>query len=115
MPPRQFSRFTFSEAAVDVDTGRLLLSEYEPFRFQTLSDNRTHVAADGDTLFTLAGHYFAPLPRPAGLYWILADFQPDPIVDPTIALVPGTTIWVPSLRTVQELIFSETRRADTVG
>ncbi len=91
------------------------MSEYEPFRFVALSDNIRHVVSDGDTLFNLAGDYYQALPRPSGLYWILADFQPTPIIDPTIALVPGTILWIPSLRTVQDSIFNETRRAATAG
>lgn len=110
MPPRRYSRHTFCTAAVDETTGALMLSEPEPFGFQSLSDNVQHTVRDGDTLFGLAGTYFAPLARACGLWWIIADFQPTPIVDPTLKLAPGSTLWIPSLRTVTELVFSETRR-----
>ena len=111
MPPRRFSRHTFTSAVLG-DDGRLFLTEREPFRFRSLPDNRQHVVKEGDTLFSLAGRYFAPLPRPAGLWWVIADFQPDPVHDPTVALEPGRVLVVPSIRTVQEEIFSETRRAE---
>jgi hypothetical protein len=111
MPPRRFSRHTFTSAVKD-DEGRLFLTEREPFRFRSLPDNRQHVVKEGETLFSLAGRYFAPLPRPAGLWWVIADFQPDPIHDPTVALEPGRVLVVPSIRTVQEEVFSETRRAE---
>ncbi len=109
MPPRRWSRFTFCTALKDVD-GTLLLTDPEPFGYQPFTDNRLHVVKEGESLFTLAGRYFAPLPRPAGLWWVLADFQPEPILDPTLVLTPGTTLVVPSLRTVQEEIFNERRR-----
>lgn len=112
MPPRRFSRFTFSAAVLD-DAGRLLLTEREPYRFRALADTRQHVVQQGDTLFTLAGRYFAPLPRPAGLWWAIADFQPEPIHDPTLALHPGRLLFIPSVRVITEEIFSEARRQGT--
>ena len=112
MPPRRFSRYMFTSAVLDEEE-RLFLTEREPFRFRSLSDNRQHVVKEGETLFTLAGQYFAPLPRPAGLWWIIADFQIDPIHDPTIQLSPGRVLVIPSVRTVLEEIFSEKRRTES--
>ncbi len=111
MPPRRFSRYAFCSAVLDEDE-RLFLTEREPYRFRQLPDNREHVVKEGESLFSLAGRYFAPLPRPAGLWWVIADFQPDPVHDPTIALDPGRVLVVPSVRTVVEEVFSEKRRAE---
>jgi hypothetical protein len=111
MPPRRFSRFSFSAATLDAQ-GRLLLTEREPFRFRSFSDNRQHVVREGDTLFSLAGLYFAPLPRPSGLWWIIADFQPAPIHDPTLALELGSLLFVPSIRVVTEEVLSDARRQE---
>ena len=112
MPPRRFSRFMFSSAVLD-GQGRLLLTDREPFRFRVFPDTRQHVVQQGDTLFSIAGRYFAPLPRPAGLWWVIADFQPDPVHDPTLSLDPGRLLFVPSVRVVTEEIFAETRRQET--
>jgi hypothetical protein len=112
MPPRRFSRFSFSAAVLD-DRGRLLLTEREPFRFRSLPDNRQHLVREGDTLFSLAGRYFAPLPRPAGLWWIIADFQPAPIHDPTLRLELGRVLVIPSIRVVTDEVLSEARRLET--
>ena len=71
---------------------------------------RVHVVAQGDTLEGLAGRYFAPLPRACGFWWVLADFQPDPIVDPTLELDVGRRLVVPSLRVLTDVILSEQRR-----
>lgn len=111
MPPRRFSRYTFCTAELD-DRGRLLLSEREPFRFRAFSDNRQHLVREGDSVFSLAGRYFAPLPRPSGLWWIIADFQPEPIHDPTLTLELGRIVVIPSIRVVTEEVFSEARRQD---
>lgn len=109
MPPRRLSRYTFTTASRDAD-GVLLLSDPEPFRFVDLADNVRHVVQDGDTLFALAGRYFRGVPRACGLWWVIADFQPEPIHDPTLRLAAGRVLFVPSVRTVTELVFSETRR-----
>jgi hypothetical protein len=43
---------------------------------------------------------------------VIADFQPDPIHDPTLELEPGRVLVIASLRTVLEEIFSESRREE---
>jgi len=111
MPPRRFSRHMFTSAVLDAQ-GRLYLTEREPFRFRPLPDNRHHLVTEGESLFSLAGRYFAPISRPAGLWWVLADFQPEPICDPTLTLEPGRVVVIPSVRTVLEEIFSEARRGE---
>lgn len=82
----------------------------EPYRFRVFEDNREHVVRQGDSLFTLAGKYFSPLPRACGLWWVIADFQPAPIHDPTIVLEVGRVLVIPSLRTLNDEVFSERRR-----
>lgn len=109
MPPRINSRYTFCSGLVDEDE-RLFLSAREPFRYRALPDNIVYRVAGGDTLWALADRYYQGLTRPAGFWWVIADFQPEPIFDPTIALQPGQTLIIPSLQTVSTLIFSEDRR-----
>lgn len=103
MPPRLGSRYTFSFGVRD-EMGRLFLTELEPFRFRELPDNRKHRVVEGDTLFHLAGRYFAPLPRACGYWWVIADFQPEPIVDPTLALGIGRVIHIPSVNALTEML-----------
>jgi hypothetical protein len=112
MPPRLRSRHTFTLGVLD-ESDRTWLTERVPYRFRVFADNRQHVVAQGDTLWTLAARYFRALPRPAGLWWIIADFQPEPIIDPTVRLRIGSVVVIPSVRTVIERIFDETRRAET--
>ena len=75
-----------------------------------VGENGVVRVAQGDTLEGLAGRYFAPLPRACGFWWVLADFQPDPIVDPTLELDVGRRLVVPSLRVLTDVILSEQRR-----
>jgi len=108
MPPQTGSRFSFCLGVLD-EQGRRYLTEREPYRYRPLPDNRVHRVVDGDTLFDLAGRYFAPLPRACGYWWAIADFQPDPIVDPTIALAAGAEVIVPSLRVLTDVILAPHR------
>lgn len=112
MSPRNLSRHTFATAQKD-ETGALMLYGTEPFRFVARPDNIQHVVNDGDTLWSLAARYFKNQPRPAGLWWVIADFQPDPIHDPTRRLTRGRTVWIPSERTLTEEIFSSRRRIES--
>ncbi len=113
MPPRRLSRYTFCAAVEDAD-GVRFLTEREPFRYRALGDNRHHIVKEGDSLFNLAGRYFRGFTRPAGLWWTIADFQPAPIIDPTLTLTIGRVVVVPSERTVSELIFSPERAREIV-
>lgn len=109
MPPRIGSRHSFTLGIRD-EAGRLFLTEREPYRFRQHADNRVHLVAGGDTLFGLAGKYFAPLPRASGFWWVIADFQPDPIVDPTLQLELGRQLIIPSVRVLTDVILGEQRR-----
>ena len=109
-----FSRYLFCLGLTDAK-GNFYLTDRVPFRYIARSDNRFHTAAEGDTLFTLAHKYFAPLPRAEKLYWVIADFQPTPILDATVKLTIGATIVIPSVRCVKEEIFNESRRVDFAG
>jgi hypothetical protein len=67
---------------------------------------------EGDTLWGLAGLYFAPLPRACGFWWAIADFQPDPVVDPTLGLALGRVLVIPSTRVLSGVILGEARRRE---
>jgi len=109
MPPKVGSRHAGTVAMLD-DDGRPYLTDREPFGYRDLPDNRKHVVVEGDTFWSLADRYFDPLPRACGLFWILCDFQPEPVLDPTRALEIGRVVIIPSLRTVTELILGDAGR-----
>lgn len=110
MPPQPFSRHFFTSGVKDVNDN-LLLTERVPYRFQDFTDNRFYIVKAGDTLHTLAARLFdGVVGNPAGLYWVICDFQPEPILDPTLKLTPGRMLVIPSIRVLTEEIFSESRR-----
>jgi hypothetical protein len=108
MPPRKNSRYTFSRG-YENDNGDFILTDPSPYRYRPFSDNSFHTVESGDNLFNIAAKYFKGFNRPSGLYWIIADFQPDPVHDPTLKISEGTQLIIPSMRTVIEYIFSSKR------
>lgn len=111
MPPRAASRHLFCTGRYDPN-GNLYLTERTPFAYRDLPDNIRCTVREGDTLWTVAARHFAGLRRAAMLWWVIADFQSPPIVDPTLALVVGSTLVLPSVRTLRELICNPSRQTD---
>lgn len=111
-PISRYSRNYFCTAQPDA-AGNLFLSEPVPFRYVERDDTIQHRAVAGDTWWSLAYQYYGSIPEAANLLWhVIMDFQPVGVVDPTIALTPGTIIYVPSLQTLQTEVFGEDRRKD---
>lgn len=95
------------------DDGDLLLTEPEPFRYRAFDDNRVLRATQGDTPFSVAARaYKDEVDRPSMLYWAICDFQPEPIVDPTLEFEQGQVVVIPSFRTIVEHVTSESRREE---
>ena len=108
MPPTERSRTRLCSGVID-DQGDLVLTDPEPFVYRELPDSISHAVTQADTWQSIAYMYYSD----ALLWWAVADFQPSgPVYDPTIALVPGERIVLPSLRVVQEDILSESRRPE---
>jgi len=87
----------------------MYLTDREPYGYVAHPDNREHTVVQGDSLFTLAGQYFAPLPRACGYWWAIADFQLEQTLDPTLELVLGSTLAIPSLRVLTDVILADPR------
>lgn len=114
MPPRENSRDTFAEEVVD-GVGDTVLTVPNPYRYREFPDTARHPVVDGETLQGLAGRYFKNFPRACTLWFVIADFQPEPIHDPTISLEAGRVLLIPSERVVSEEILTEARRAEATG
>jgi hypothetical protein len=106
-----YSRNRYATEHLD-DNGVSYLDEDEPVRYSPEPDHRFHVAAEGDTWWGLAHLYFYGIQRACGLWWALCDYQPEPVIDPTIAIVPGRTVVIPSERVLRTKLFTAARRGD---
>lgn len=109
MPPRANSRYRHCRGVLD-EHGNTALTEREPFGFRRFADNLEHRVVEGDSLWGLAARRYAALERPAGYWWVIADFQPEPIVDPTLTLDVGRVLVIPSLRVLTDVILGDRRR-----
>jgi nucleoid-associated protein YgaU len=90
--------------------GRVELLPRGFFGFQKFSDTVEHIALSGDTLWQIAAKYYSgQYSRAALMYWVIADFQPEPITDPTLVILAGTKIYVPSIKVIEMYIFSPSR------
>jgi len=105
------SRYQYCWELFD-EAGVPYLTEPEPFAYRDERDNRVHTVAEGETLWGLAHFAFAGYPRPCGLWWVIGQYQPTPIVDPTVALAAGSQLFIPSERVVRLMLFNPARRRD---
>lgn len=105
------SRYRYNREYLD-DAGNRYFDEREQFVYRDEPDNRYHTVSEGDTLWGLSHKYFPEFERPAGLWWVIAEFQPDMIVDPTEVLKAGQTIVIPSQRLVRQEVFNPARREE---
>jgi hypothetical protein len=86
------------------------LDEREPFRFRDEPDNKFHTAHDGDTWWGLAWKFFPGFPDKALMWRLLCEYQPEPVVDPTIKIETGRRIAIPSERLVRTKVFNRDNR-----
>lgn len=64
-----------------------------------------HVVEDGDTLWSLADFYYeGSAETDTNYWWAIADFQPEPINDPTIKLSPGQILLIPPLELIMAVL-----------
>jgi nucleoid-associated protein YgaU len=109
------SRYKYTTRATNLaeTVSRTYLFAREPIAFEDDEENTTHVVRAGETLQTLATKYFGSYPDAATLWWVIAEFQPTPIVDPTQKLKPGALLVIPSPILTHNIINS--RYEDTLA
>ena len=87
------------------DDDTLILDLRAKLEFQESSDDILHIVQKGETLHTLAATYYQGFPNAATLWWAIADYQPEPIIDPTLELQEGQVIIIPAADAVQDGLF----------
>lgn len=105
----KYSRYQFC-TVLGGDGQTAHLDEREPFRFRDESDNRFYTTKEGDTWWGLAWRFFTGFPNRSLLWWLLCEYQPEPVVDPTIVIPAGTTVVIPSERLLRTKVFSPENR-----
>jgi nucleoid-associated protein YgaU len=78
----------------------------EAISYKSDSENQVYVVRAGDTLQTLALKFFSGFADASNLWWVIAEFQPEPIFDPTLRLEPGSLLIIPSVTMVSYLLNS---------
>ena len=93
-----------SEGVFD-ENNRHFLTERKPFRYDAkLLGTKKHRVVKGDNLWTLAFKFYDPIPNAEHLYFVICEFQPDPILDPSLDLEVNRILHIPSPRVVQEKV-----------
>lgn len=83
---RHINRFRFSQGVFSDLRERLA--------FKDRKDNRGYTVKEGDNLLNISFRFFPSFDRPAGLWWIIAEY--NSIHDPTQNLEPGKLLVIPS-------------------
>lgn len=84
--------------------GVVYYGQRRPIRFRDDVDTVAHTVMDGENLAGLANTHYQGFPNPSSLWWIIAEFQPVPIIDPTRKLRGGTVLLIPSATLVARLL-----------
>ena len=109
MPMFPWSRYRYCNQ-LENENGVLFIDEREPFRYREEGDNRFYRAKEGDTWWGLAHVFFDGVQRACGLWWLLCEYQPTPVLDPTLGIEPNTLIVIPSTRVLRTQVFTNEQR-----
>ena len=111
MQQSEQSRYVGVAQETDAD-GIMYLDDREPFTYREKADTIVHVAREGDTWERLAQLYYSGISeRASGLWWVICEFQPQIVVDPTLAIPNGSLVYVPSMLVAQTEILGVVYRA----
>jgi hypothetical protein len=107
MPPHIQSRY-LSVFGVRDNSGNFFMTERKRFFFDdSLPGTILHKAETTDKLWNLAYRYWGGengIENAEHLWWVIAEFQPIPISDPTIDLESDRLLYIPSLQVVREKV-----------
>lgn len=108
------SVWRFSEQLFDSASGRLYIPRREPYRYVDEGDLAIVYVVDQVRFLDLicAEVYRGMVARPQNLWRQVADFQPEPIVDPFLILEPGVRLVLPSRELMLGTILNERVRLE---
>ena len=113
MPALRNSRYQHSTTYTDT-AGARFLTEPPLIPYVDSLDNKVHTVTGGESLQDIAHKYFGDFGSDtfpaAALWYIVAQFQPTPIIDPTLRLPAGLRLYIPSKAYVASRVFDKSRR-----
>lgn len=107
MTPDRLSRYAKTNVLLIEATGVTLLAGRSIQPFRTEPDNLLHRVTGGETLHQIAETAYG-FPGAANLWWLIADYQDPPILDPTVQLEGGALLVIPPLRLLNLPVSPET-------
>jgi hypothetical protein len=112
--PNLTSIWRFSDQVIQLATGILYVPSRTPVRFIDEGDSSIQVEVRGIRLLALISHdvYRGVVARPQDLWPIVADFQPEPILNPFLKLDVGRTLFLPSRTLLFGQILNERVRVE---
>ena len=110
------SRYAAAEIFIEAD-GRTSTGLPPPVYYVDRADTIVYRADVGDSWARIASrHYRGIHRRPEHLWWVLCNFQPQPVLDPTVPPQPGDLVHVPAPGFVQaEILLPIQERTEGIG
>lgn len=88
--------------------GTLYYSNPERIPYEERDDTIIHTCYGGEFLWDLAILYYKDAyPTPLDLAEVIAQFQPDPIVDWSVPMIRGREVLIPSVEYLEEVAFGD--------
>lgn len=92
--------------AVQEDDGTVVLMLPERLPHEDLDGTTLHIVSEGERVYDLANLYYKRTARSAVDMWdVIAQFQPTPILDPSVPLKVGTEVYIPPDDYVEEVAY----------
>jgi hypothetical protein len=92
---------------------KFITLDRSPWNFQKFEDTTIHICKGGEMIWEIAAQYYKDIfERPSMWYWIIADFQPSPILDATLAMQQGQKVYIPSERVIRLFILDPDRNPE---
>uniref|UniRef100_A0A6H1Z9L9 Uncharacterized protein n=1 Tax=viral metagenome TaxID=1070528 RepID=A0A6H1Z9L9_9ZZZZ len=95
--------------AYEADDGKLYVSLPERLPFDGGDDGIPHVCTGNENVLDICLAYFRGIYQdPVDKWWIVAQAQNDPVVDPLVPLRKGTILVIPSISYIEEVAGGDT-------
>lgn len=101
----ELSRYRCAEL-IRTDAGKLKWDLRRRLEYMGHDDDIAYEVQPGDTWHILAYKFYGDEFGGADLWWVIADYQPEPVLDPTVMPTVGDILMIPAPNIVQDFILS---------